>query len=156
MTTSQPIPLSLSSYSFEIKMESGCDDISVGMQIDDNFIQYISDIGYFQDDQDGTPIFDQLEPFGDDDVIGCHMRSISAGDNVYKYLKFYKNGKVVGSRVVDGKFLRPRVKLYSLKNETKIRSYLGTTSSGDVLGNKDYLLFMFSDLKYIWNVIILP
>ena len=65
------------------------------------------------------------------------LHRIQAQDQTYQYVIFQKNQKRLGSLVIDGKYIKPRIGFRPLKEENeavKIETALGSMSSNDVLG----------------------
>ena len=118
--TSQAIPDALNSFSFSTKLKSKTEDlrVDIGFKFEEgNYIRWRGDGNL--DNEIEYPIAD-LELITNEDLIECQFHKIIVGQKSYKYIKFFKNRKIVGSHIVDCQFAKPFVSFLPLKDEPSV------------------------------------
>ena len=111
--TSQPIPANLRSFIFKTKIVECSKDveISLGFKFDDGFILWRSNSGNLDNEE---KVIMSLEPYGKNDDISCYLRRISVKEKDYQYVNWIKNGKVIGSWMIEGDNVFPSFRCEAL------------------------------------------
>ena len=109
LSTSQPIPTNLRSFIFKTRIVECSKDVRIGLgfKFDGGCIRWINDTGYL--DTAGKGIITALESYGENDDIFCYLRRIPIKQKDYQYFKWIKNGKAIGSCMIDGKNVLPYI-----------------------------------------------
>ena len=101
ISTSQDIPEALNNFSFSLKFKNKSVDVKVGVGFRTNSRE--PGITWWSHGQldDGSIQLAELESFKIEDFIECHLHKIYVGNKSFRYIKFFKNKNLCGSRIVD-------------------------------------------------------
>ena len=110
LKTSQPIPQILQSFHFEVELTKGGDsnDVNIGIKdnhpvVDSDAFVYNGNIGQIKNN---GKLVAYAAPLETGDIIGCHVRKISAGEVTYRLCQFRRGSERIGPTV----FLRENLR----------------------------------------------
>ena len=108
VSTSQPIPANWRSFIFKTKIDecSKYTEISLGFEFNGGCTRWFNNTGGLDNAKE---IITTLDSYGGNDDICCHLRRIFTKQKDYQYVKWIKNGKVIGSCIMEGKNVLPGV-----------------------------------------------
>ena len=138
--TSQPIPANLRLLIFKTKIIECSTDvkISIGFEVDDGFIAWRSNTGNLDN---GENVIMSLEPYGKNDDISCYLRRISVKEKDYQYIKWVKNGKVIGSWMIESDNVFPNI-IFEAFHDSLQTAELETTFDIKATSNTSGKFFM--------------
>ena len=129
LPTSQAIPQSVKSYSWEVEINK-CStnvDIGIGFKSDSNYVRYWRHTGNIENQK---AFIEETEPSQANDIVSCHMRKMDYSGIEIQQCTFMKNEKKLGTWYVEGNNLRPTILFYPMNEETEtveLKTSLGST-----------------------------
>ena len=108
VSTSQAIPANLRSFIFKAKIVE-CSKYTVmrlGFIFDGGSTRWTNNTEHLSS---AKGIITTLESYGGNDDICCHLRRIFTKQKDYQYVKWIKNGKVIGSCMMEGENIFPSI-----------------------------------------------
>ena len=118
VSTSQPIPANLRSFIFKTKIVKSSKDVRIclGYEFDGGYIRWSNDRGFLDNHE---KIITNLESYAENDDIYCYLRRIPIKQKDYQYFKWIKNGKVIGSWLMEGENVHPFIRFEALHDSVQ-------------------------------------